>query len=202
MKHRPRQFGAESFRELWCMEGKFCSRLFWIRGSETTFEHENQNSNDDHAGAQDAHEEHGPGYRPAPSGSRHRHQHGARDPRHSHSADSSAPRTSGQRFGLVSTCPGAACRSCRVSSVLRSIAGRVRVSRSRRSHGRGRACGVPVAAHHEGKHAQGICWADHRQSRGQMPVNGYRCQGCLRPTRRRRRRPGWPGLSLKVEIRS
>lgn len=40
MKHRPRQFGAESFRALWCMEGKFCSRLFWMRGSETTFEHE------------------------------------------------------------------------------------------------------------------------------------------------------------------
>lgn len=61
MKHRPRQFGAESFRALWCMEGKFCSRLFWMRGSEPTFEHEHQNGNDDHHNAQDAQEERRPG---------------------------------------------------------------------------------------------------------------------------------------------
>lgn len=231
MKHRPRQFGAESFRALWCMEGKFCSRLFWMRSSEPTFEHEHQNGNDDHHNAQDAQEERRPGHRSINSGWSAGETAGTgTSTAHATPGTRTAPiplplvprgrgsasclRVQGPRVDrvgcpvssgpsrAVSTCPGAACPACRVSGVLRSIAGRVRVSRSRRSHGRGRACGVPVAAHREEEHTQGICWADHRQSRGQMPVNGYKCQGCLRPIRRRRRRPGWPGLSLGVQIRS
>jgi hypothetical protein len=162
---------------------------------------------------------------PTGSGSRHRHRHGARNPRHSHAVDSCAPPTSGPRFGRVSTCPGAACRSCPVSGVRQSIAGRVHVSRRCMSCMSGVRCpavhrrpcprvqGRPV--HVSGVRCPGASavtagtgpasglrsgcqtgrthramldgpaaetWTDH--------AGGNRCNWCLRPLRRRRRRPG------------
>jgi hypothetical protein len=66
----------------------------------------------------------------------------------------------------VSTCPGAACPACRVSGVLRSIAVRVHVSRSRRRHGRTGPASVLRLRAMRGTHAEGICWADQWQNRG------------------------------------